>query len=273
MTPDSQKYDWDDLALPTGASYTDAAAGVTVSLDWVSATGASVSVSFGPQSCVRANPTLNLSPSESDWVVPGTPVSYTATVLNNDSDACADVTFELTDQIPTGWTAVYTNSTIPLAPGASASTSLTVTSSTGAADDVYDIVVTAIHETDPGHASSATVTYTVMAETGSSNSPPVAVDDSVILVQVQPAVINVLANDGDPDNDRIWVSNVSQGAKGTVVNNGDGTLSYTPGRRFKNKDSYSYEITDGTDTATAAVFISLQESPKGGGKGGGKPNR
>ena len=109
-----------------------------------------------------------------------------------------------------------------------------------------------------------------MAETASGNSPPVAVDDDEFLVQVQSVVIDVLANDWDPDNDVIRVKAVSQGAKGTVVNNGNGTLTYTPGNRFKNRDSFSYEISDETETATATVSITLQKSSKGGGKGRGK---
>ncbi len=273
MTPDSPTFDWRDLALEVGASYSDAVAGVTVTVDTVNNGGATVYVSYGPQSCARADPTIDLSPSESDWVVPGSPVSYTATVSNNDSGACADGMFDLTSQIPAGWMVVFTDSTVSLAPGTSASTSLTVTSSTVATDGVYDIAVTATQETDSGYAGSDTAIYTVMAETGSSNSPPVAVDDDEILEQVQSVVINVLANDWDPNNDAIQVTHVSQGVKGTVVNNGDGTLTYTPGNRFKNKDNFSYDITDGTDTATATVSISLQASSKGGGKGGGKPKK
>jgi len=271
MTPDSPTFDWRDLALAVGASYSDPVAGVTVTVDAVDSGGAIVTVSYGPQICVHAAPTVNLIPSGSDWVVPGTPLSYTATVSNNDSGACADGMFDLTSQIPASWTVVFTDPTVSLAPGTSASTSLTVTSSTVAPDGVYDIVVTAAQEADPGYAGSDTATYTVMAETGSSNSPPVAVDDDEILTQVQSVVIDVLANDWDPDNDVIRVKAVSQGAKGTVVNNGNGTLTYTPGRRFKNRDSFSYDVSDETETATATVSISLQTSSKGGGKGGGKP--
>lgn len=271
MTPDSPTFDWRDLALAVGESYSDAAPGVTITVDAVDSGGATVYVSYGTQSCVRAYPTIDLSPSEGDWVVPGSPVSYTATVTNNDSAACTIATFDLTNQIPAGWVAVFTNSTINLAPGAITSTELTVTSPTDAADGVYDIVVTATQETDSSYAGSDTATYTVMAETGPSNNPPVAVDDDEILAQVQSVVIDVLANDWDPDNDVIWVKGVSQGAKGTVVNNGNGTLTYTPGRRFKNRDSFSYVISDETDTSTAMVSISLQASSKGGGKGGGKP--
>jgi hypothetical protein len=194
-------------------------------------------------------------------------------VSNNDSGACADGMFDLTSQIPAGWTVVFTDPTVSLAPGTSASTSLTVTSSTVAVDGVYDIVVTATQEADSGYAGSDTAIYTVMAETGNSNSPPVAMDDDAILEQVQSVVINVLANDWDPDNDVIRVKTVSQGAKGTVINNGNGTLTYTPGRRFKNRDSFSYDISDETETATATVSISLQASSKGGGKGGGKPKK
>lgn len=271
MTPGST--DWGDLALAEGASYHDPVAGVTIIVDDVNSSDATVTVSFGSPSCVRADPTVNLNPPASDWVVPGSPVIFTATVLNNDSAECADATFALSEQIPAGWSAIFTDSEISLAPGDSVSTGLEITSSAIAADGVYDIVVTATMEADPGYAGSDSATYTVLAETGSENSPPVAVNDDVILPQEQPVVIEVLANDWDPDNDAIHVAGISQGNKGTVTYNNDGTLTYSPGSRFRNKDSFSYEISDGAETATAVVSISLQESTQGGGKGGGKPKK
>lgn len=272
MTPGSQKYDMYDLALPLGAGYTDASAGVTISLDEINAEGATVNVSFGQQTCVRADPSVSLSPSSGEWVAPGTPVNYTVNVSNNDGNACSDVTFELTAQLLADWTATFTDPSISLAPGTSFSSSLTVTSSLTAIDGVYDIGVTATQVTHPANSGMDNAIYTVMEETVSENNPPVAVDDSVLIQQVEPVVIDVLGNDWDPDNDSIQVAGVSQGAKGSVVNNGDGTLTYIPGKRFKNKDSFSYDISDGIDSATATVSISLQESPKGGGRGGGKKN-
>jgi len=270
MTPASSASG--DLALAEGASYSDPVAGVTITVDAVNSIEATVTVSYGPQSCVRAAPTIDLKPSGTDWSVPGTPVSYIATVSNNDSDACADAVFDLTTQVPTDWTATLSDFAISAAPGTSASANLIVTSSTSAADDTYDITVVTTHQSNPELTDSSTAAYTVSAEVA-ANNPPVAVDDSTLLPLVEPVVIDVLVNDWDPDNDALRITTVSQAAKGSVVNNGNGTLSYPPGRRFKNRDSFSYAISDGTDSATATVFIALQESSKGGGKGGGKPNK
>jgi hypothetical protein len=117
-----------------------------------------------------------------------------------------------------------------------------------------------------------------------NNNAPVAIDDAATLSQVEPVVIDAIANDWDPDGDAIWIETVSNGTKGTVTINPDGSLTYTPGRRFKNKDSFSYTVGDGSASTTATVSIALTTSSGGGGgnggggnggggNGGGKPNR
>ena len=63
----------------------------------------------------------------------------------------------------------------------------------------------------------------------------------------------------------------NHGAKGRVSLKADGTLTYTPAKRFKNSDSFSYTISDGIDNASATVSITLQDSGGGGGKG--KPKK
>src|SRR5207245_1191828 len=79
---------WSDPALVVGQSFYDPDSGVTIAPEGVSSIGASVSVSFGPMACVRANPTVALSPSQSQWVSPGTTVTYTVTVTNHDNAGC-----------------------------------------------------------------------------------------------------------------------------------------------------------------------------------------
>lgn len=121
-----------------------------------------------------------------------------------------------------------------------------------------------------GHTASATVTVTVNA-TANQNSAPVAVDDNATMTSVGSIVIAVLANDSDPEGDTLSISAVSNAAKGTVSVNSNGSLTYLPGKRFKNSDSFSYTITDGDKTATATVYVQLQQSGGGSnGKGNGK---
>lgn len=121
-----------------------------------------------------------------------------------------------------------------------------------------------------GGSASASVTVQV-SKIVSSNAAPVANDDSAS-TDGGSIIIAVLANDGDPDGDVLRIASVTQGSKGAVRINADGTLTYTPARNFKHSDSFSYTITDGK--ATARAMVSISSSDTGGGKGNGKgPNK
>ena len=106
-----------------------------------------------------------------------------------------------------------------------------------------------------GGGDTATVTITV---TGVNDAPTAAADTATTAVDT--AVIkDVLANDSDPDTtDTLSVSAVTQGTSGTVVDNGDGTVTYTPNAGFIGLDSFTYDISDGkggSDTATVSVTV------------------
>lgn len=126
-----------------------------------------------------------------------------------------------------------------------------------------------------GGNASASVTVQV-SKAVSSNAAPVANDDSAS-TDGSAIIIAVLANDSDPDGDALRIASVTQGSKGTVRINADGSLSYTPAHNFKRGDSFSYTITDGKATASAMVSISpgSDGSDTGGnGNGNGKrPNK
>jgi len=68
--------------------------------------------------------------------------------------------------------------------------------------------------------------------------------------------IDVLANDEDPDGDSLTVISVSQPDSGTVVNNGD-FVTYSPASGFQGEDSFGYTVSDGTDTASATVTVTV----------------
>ncbi len=108
-----------------------------------------------------------------------------------------------------------------------------------------------------GDSNVATVTITVTA-TG-PNNPPVAVDDpSAATTQDVAVVIDVLANDTDPDPDTLTVNSVTQGTNGAVVNNGT-DVTYTPSASWTGIDTFTYEASDGNggfDTATVTVTVS-----------------
>ncbi|MES2753917.1 MAG: Ig-like domain-containing protein [Pseudomonadota bacterium] len=115
---------------------------------------------------------------------------------------------------------------------------------------VYTVVVTA---RDPSNAAQ-TQGFTITV----ANPPPVAVNDAATtLAEDTSATIAVLANDSDPDGDPLTVTAASA-LNGTVVRNGNGTLTYTPNANYNGPDTISYTIADGqggTANATAAITV------------------
>jgi len=70
--------------------------------------------------------------------------------------------------------------------------------------------------------------------------------------------VNVLSNDIGPSGATLTVTAVTQGAKGAVVNNGNGTVTYTANTSAIGIDSFTYTVSDGLgDTATATVNVTI----------------
>lgn len=110
-----------------------------------------------------------------------------------------------------------------------------------------------------GGSDSATVSVTV----NPVNDAPIAVNDSAATDQNQPVTVAVLSNDTDLDGDALTVVSITQGANGTVINNGDGTLTYTPNTDFSGSDSFSYVVDDGNGaTDTAQVDVTVEAPPQ-----------
>ena len=108
-----------------------------------------------------------------------------------------------------------------------------------------------------GKADSAETTVSIAVTP--ANDPPIANDDTAAAHEDVPIVtINVLANDTDPDNGRLSIVSVTQGANGSVTISTDGTLTYTPTRNFCGTDTFNYTLSDGKGgTATAKVTVTI----------------
>lgn len=90
------------------------------------------------------------------------------------------------------------------------------------------------------------------------NTAPIAVDDTANVDEDGSVVIDVVANDTDEDNDSLWVDGWdAEPANGTLIRNEDGTVTYTPFKNFHGTDSLTYNVTDGRDTATATITITV----------------
>jgi hypothetical protein len=279
MTPASQSYgwdDWEDAALPVGATFADPDSGAIVTTVSAGSGGASLSVTLGAQSCVRANPALSFSPAQGPWVAPGTAVSYSVSVTNLDNSACGASSFNLQAPAPSGWSAAFDSPSLNLQAGETATATLTVISPLGGADGFYAIGVVATNAAAPAQSATGSVSYAISVP--AANQPPVATDDSTATAQNTSVAIAVLANDYDPDGDALALVSVSQAAHGKVSVNADGTVTYAPSRRFTGDDSFSYQLSDGQSTVSATVSVSVAAdggsagggSTGGGGKGGGK---
>jgi hypothetical protein len=103
---------------------------------------------------------------------------------------------------------------------------------------------------------------TVSVEVSDTPDAPVASDDRVSVRADDSKTIDVLANDSDPDGDPISLDSFEQPAHGTLTQNSDGTLTYTPDSGYLGSDSFTYTINDGTGrTDTATVSIDVNDFP------------
>ena len=80
--------------------------------------------------------------------------------------------------------------------------------------------------------------------TAASNSISIANNDSYNTNEDTPLIIDPTANDTDADGDSISVIEFTQPTNGSVVDNGDGTLTYTPDAEYSGADSFEYVAID-----------------------------
>ncbi|WP_420410956.1 Ig-like domain-containing protein [Roseibium sp.] len=204
------------------------------------------------------------TPSPADdtaQVVPGG--SVTLDVLANDTDPNGDA-LTITQingvNMQPGWQTwvsgadglvIYNNdSTLTYQPSASAS---------GTKSFTYTV-------SDGNETAMATVTATIVATT------PSPADDTTQVVPGGSVTIDVLANDTDPNGDTLTITQINgvnmqpgwqtwvSGADGLVIYNNDGTLTYQPSASASGTKSFTYTVSDGTETAIATVTAVLGSS-------------
>uniref|UniRef100_UPI003A8CE380 Ig-like domain-containing protein n=1 Tax=Marinomonas gallaica TaxID=1806667 RepID=UPI003A8CE380 len=237
----------------------------SVDSSYYSSTTSSYLVETPVEVCEMGTPLLTVAANQSDEVEPGSTISYTATVTSQDSANCDSAVYNVALSVPNGWNG--DSGTVTLSPGESQLVTLDAVTNSDASDGSYNVTVSVQHTTDSS-LSVVEVESVLIATAVEPNSPPIALDDKVTLSTKEPVVIDVLANDSDPEGDILTVTSVTQGAKGTVQISGDGQVLYTPAKHFKGSDSFTYTISDGYVTSTATVSIDLS-STEGGGKGKG----
>jgi hypothetical protein len=94
------------------------------------------------------------------------------------------------------------------------------------------------------------------------NDAPVASNDNLTTNQgtalTFTTATNLLGNDTDAEGDPLSIIGFTQPANGTVVNNADGTWTYTPNPTFSGADNFTYTVDDGNGgTATAILNVTV----------------
>lgn len=247
-----------DAALPAGRTFSDPAAGVSITPLSIDAAAALVDVSFGNTPCVAATPTVAISPAGTLWMTAGSPETLAVTVRNNDGPACAPAAFELTSVMPGGWSGELEASSATLAPGASATVALRVAAPTGTEPGFYDIAARAQHGDAP-LAGEARVTAMVAGELS------VSIGSSAASYRAREHVhLTALVRTGDSPVAGATVSFVIRKTNGSLVKGSavtaeDGVANYS--YRTKPKDPKgTYEATasasvDGTTAKAVTTFV------------------
>lgn len=144
-------------------------------------------------------------------------------------------------------------------------------------DGQYDLTITA---TDSAGAAVALDLPLKVYETFTptplppENRAPEARNDHATVENDGRVVIDLLANDSDPDGDTLVIDNLGRPENGTVIDNGDGTITYIPDDDFAGSDSFSYRVSDGnggSDRARVTVEVTQPDDNdnSGGNSGGG----
>ncbi|MCX6055960.1 MAG: Ig-like domain-containing protein [Chloroflexi bacterium] len=98
------------------------------------------------------------------------------------------------------------------------------------------------------------------------NDLPVTVSDSVSTKEDTAKVINVVANDSDIEDSTLTVGSVITPSHGSVLNNRDGTITYTPSANWNGTDYFTYTIVDhnnGTAVGNVEVVVDpINDAPR-----------
>ncbi len=169
-----------------------------------------------------------------------------------------------------GFTATATDSDIPpntllysatgLPPGLAIDPNSGLISGTigfaAAAASPFAVEITVTDDGTPNLDAVDTFIWTVT----NTNRDPIAADDSATEAEDGSGVlIDVLANDADPDGDTVnVVSHDTVSAMGGTVSLEAGSLRYLPSENFAGSDSFAYTVGDGIGgTATAGVTVAV----------------
>lgn len=148
-----------DRVLDAGQTFTDAAAGLSITTTSSGSTGAWVQLSYAGTPCVTSAPGLSLLPGPSASIAAGQTADYTLRVRNNDDPGCASAAFTLAATAPPGWSSALGSVAIDVPAGGTVDTALTIAPAADATGTHGFTVSAARSGADgPGGSTSGSVT-------------------------------------------------------------------------------------------------------------------
>jgi M6 family metalloprotease-like protein len=162
---------WYDSFLSQGQTYSDANIGLIVTVLSADNTGANVQIQVSTQACIRSNPTVSVTPGQSNWMFPGAAATYQIYIKNNNAGGCSSETFNITSKLPSGMSASYGNSSIDLANGASTTAAVSVSSAPTANDGVYSFKFNVTNLNSPANTASGATSYILISRLDMTAAP------------------------------------------------------------------------------------------------------
>ena len=170
------------------------------------------------------------------WTAQNASINIAAADLAFDPDGDA-VSVTAVTQGAQGTVAIELDGTVTYTPD---------TSYTGGDSFTYTV------EDADGNQATQTIVVTV------GETEPIAPDSPTTTTMNTAKDVTITDIAADPDGDTLTVTAVTQGSHGTVVNNNDGTVTYTPNTSFTGTDTFTYTITDlHSHTATGTITVTV----------------
>ncbi len=253
----------DNDQIPTGTTATITS--VTQPANGAVTIAADGSIRYTPNTDFVGKDSFSYTISDENGVTSSAAVILTVTITNEAPTAVDDtatteenapVTIAVleNDNDPENKPLIISNTTTP-ANGilvVNTNGTITYTPNTGFfGEDQFDYT---INDGIAGNDATATVILTVE----DINQAPVAVDSQETMTDIEEKSINVLDNVTDEENDLITIVSATA-LNGTVVDNGDGTITFTPVFGLGAVDQITYTVNDGTvgNDATATIRIDI----------------
>lgn len=196
--------------LLSGQTFVDPTNNITIKTTGIAPDKATTEVVFGPEPCMKSIPTVKVNPMIGPAVKPGTPVSYTIGVTNNNSKACSPATYHFyTQYIFSPWQLTYLPADLTITSGSTVLSELTVTSPTTTANgSTFGKVC--VNNPDPNNTScSDSFSYWVDKVNGDTTAPvgSIIINNNAPKTYTPSVSLQIDASDSGSDVYRMRISN------------------------------------------------------------------